>query len=162
MIKWKKSSSFLKINVYLYLDSITTYLCYIIVIFNKEGRREGNEYSCHGWRKFKDADDQQQKSCVCAWSIMIYDIHLPKEKVSKLDFSIKPNPMSGTRGRSHFSQWSRSFAPSKQPYMYVHLFVPTYYTLGPRHILTYFLGIPTYIDCFALYLLRYVCHQFVN
>ena len=34
--------------------------CYIIVIFNKEGRREGNEYSCHGWRKFKDADDQQQ------------------------------------------------------------------------------------------------------
>ena len=75
---------------------------------------------------------------------MIYDIHLPKEKVSKLDFSIKPNPMSGTRGRSHFSQWSRSFAPSKQPYMYVHLFVPTYYTLGPRHILTYFLGIPIY------------------
>ena len=31
-----------------------------LVIFNKEGRREGNEYSCHGWRKFKDADDQQQ------------------------------------------------------------------------------------------------------
>ena len=95
--------------------------------------------SCHGW-KFKDAESDQQSPS----SIMIYYIHLPKEKVSKLDFSIKPNPMSGTRGRSHFSQWSRSFAPSKQPYMYVHLFVPTYYTLGPRHILTYFLGIPIY------------------
>ena len=110
-----------------YPDSITTYLFvlqyYIIVIFNKEGRREGNEYSCHGWRKFKDADDQQQSPVYVLGPSMIYYIHLPKEKVSKLDFSIKPNPMSGTRGRSHFSQWSRSFAPSKQPYMCTHYLV---------------------------------------
>ena len=76
---------------------------------------------------------------------MIYYIHLPKEKVSKLDFSIKPNPMSGTRGRSHFSQWSRSFAPSKQPYMYTYLYLLTYFTLGPRHIHTYLLSRYTYL-----------------
>ena len=143
-----------------YPDSITTYLFvlqyYIIVIFNKEGRREGNEYSCHGWRKFKDADDQQQSPVYVLGPSMIYYIHLPKEKVSKLDFSIKPNPMSGTRGRSHFSQWSRSFAPSKQPYMYTYLYLLTIPQVLGIYILTYFLGIPTYIDCFALYLLMFV------
>ena len=149
-----------------YPDSITTYLFvlqyYIIVIFNKEGRREGNEYSCHGWRKFKDADDQQQSPVYVLGPSMIYYIHLPKEKVSKLDFSIKPNPMSGTRGRSHFSQWSRSFAPSKQPYMYTYLYLLTYFTLGPRHIHTYLLSRYTYLYWLLCPIPTYVCHQFVN